>query len=100
MKYRPKYPLNAFSNPEEARKWVRKYVDLYNRSHLHSGINFITPYQRHYGLDKEIMNKRIATYEEARNRHSERWSRNIRNWTLPEYVALNPVKQRISVIIK
>lgn len=94
MKYRPKYPFKGFSNLEEARKWVRKFVDWYNRSHLHSGINFITPYQRHYGLDKEIMNKRIATYEEARNRHPERWSRNIRNWTLPEYVALNPVKEQ------
>ena len=36
---------------------------------------------------------RIATYEEARTRHPERWSRSIRDWTLPEYVTLNPVKE-------
>ena len=93
MKYRPKYPFEGFCSLEEARKWVRKFVDWHNNTHLHSGINFITPYQRHYGLSQKVMDMRIATYEEARNRHPERWPRNIRDWTLPEYVALNPVKE-------
>jgi len=93
MKYRPKYPFNGFSSLDEARKWVQKFVNWYNSEHLHSGINFLTPHQRHYGLDKEIMKRRIKTYEAAKARHPERWSRNIRNWSLPEYVALNPVKE-------
>ena len=93
MKYRPKYPFKGFSNLEEARKWVEKFVKWYNYSHLHSGINFVTPYQRHYGLDKKIMEKRIKVYEEAKAKHPERWSGNIRNWTLPEYVSLNPVNE-------
>ncbi|MPM44447.1 IS3 family transposase ISSba13 [bioreactor metagenome] len=93
MKYRPQYPSNGFGSLEEARKWVAKFVDWYNYSHLHSGINFITPYQRHYGLGDRIMENRIKVYEAARARHPERWVKNIRDWSLPKYVALNPVKE-------
>jgi putative transposase len=91
MKYRPKYPFKGFANLDEARKWVKKFVNWYNNVHMHSGINFITPYQRHYGLDKMIMKTRKETYENAKAKHPERWSKNIRNWTLPKYVSLNPI---------
>ena len=94
MKYRPQYPFSGFKSLEEARKWVGKFVNWYNLSHLHSGINFITPHQRHYGLDDKIMENRIKIYEAAKAKHPERWSKNIRDWSLPEYVALNPVKEK------
>ena len=93
MKYRPKYPFNGFKSLEEARKWVDKFVRWYNNTHLHSGINFVTPYQRHYGLDKKIMENRIKVYEKAKAKHPERWSKDIRNWELPEYVSLNPIAE-------
>lgn len=92
LKYRPKYPVNGFADLLEARRWVQKFVNWYNYDHLHSGINFLTPHQRHNGLDVNIMLRRIATYEEAKRKNPERWSKSIRNWSLPEYVALNPVK--------
>jgi putative transposase len=66
MKYRPMYPNKGFPTLKEARIWVSKFVSWYNHTHLHSGINFITPYQRHYGLDKEIMKNRIEIYKKAR----------------------------------
>ena len=91
MKYRPKYPSKGFESIGEARKWVDKFVKWYNYTHLHSGICFITPYQRHYGLDKKVVRKRKETYEKAKAKHPERWSKNIRNWSLPEYVSLNPI---------
>lgn len=91
MKYRPGYPFKGFSNLEESRVWVDKFVKWYNHEHLHSGINFLSPYQRHFGLDKEIMQIRIKTYEEARLKHPEIWSKKIRDWSLPEYVTLNPM---------
>ncbi|TJX12610.1 IS3 family transposase, partial [Tissierella creatinini] len=72
MKYRPKYPFKGFMSLEEARKWVGKFVNWYNKTHLHSGIKFLTPYQRHYGLDEEIMRKRNETYEKARAKNPER----------------------------
>lgn len=93
MKYRPKYPFNGFKSLEEARKWVDKFVKWYNKEHLHSGINFLTPYQRHYGLDQKVMENRRKVYEKAKENHPERWSKNIRNWELPEYVALNPIAE-------
>ena len=93
MKYRPKYPFKGFKSLDEARKWVRKFVKWYNYTHLHSGINFITPYQRHYGLGENIMEKRIETYEKAREKHPERWANGIRDWSLPDYVALNPISE-------
>jgi len=39
------------------------------------------------------MKKRIKTYEEAKARNPERWSKSIRNWSLSEYVSLNPIKE-------
>ncbi len=66
---------------------------------MHSGIKFLSPYQRHYGLDKEIMKKRKETYEKARAKHPERWAKNTRNWTLPEYVSLNPIAEEEAEII-
>ena len=93
MKYRPKYPFNGFKSLEDARKWVDKFVNWYNKTHLHSGIKFLTPFQRHYGLDQEIMKKRNETYAIARAKHPERWSKNTRNWSLPEYVSLNPISE-------
>lgn len=65
----------------------------YNYDHMHSGINFVTPYQRHNGLDKKIMKNRIKVYEMAKSKHPERWSKNTRNWSLPEYVSLNPISE-------
>lgn len=93
IKYRPKYPFKWFSSLEEAREWVTKFVRWYNTEHLHSGINFITPYQRHYGRGEAIMTKRTLTYELAKTKHPERWSGDIRDWSLPDYVCLNPMSK-------
>ncbi len=94
MKYRPQYPFRGFATVEEARKWVNKFVTWYNKIHLHSGINYLTPYQRHHGFDESIMENRIKVYEKARAKHPERWSRSTRNWVLPDYVALNPLIEK------
>ncbi len=37
------------------------------------------------------MKKRTETYLKAKAEHPERWSEDIRDWTLPEYVTLNPM---------
>lgn len=94
MKYRPKYPYKGFSSLFEAREWVAEFVDWYNNDHLHSGLKFITPYQRHYNLAQDIMNKRTQTYQQAKARHPERWSGKIRDWSLPEFVYLNPMSEK------
>ena len=39
------------------------------------------------------MKNRIKVYEMAKSKHPERWSKNTRNWSLPEYVSLNPISE-------
>lgn len=95
LKYRPSYPDSAFGGLDEAREWVRRFVQWYNTEHLHSAIHFVTPGSRHLGLDKAILHKRSAVYENAKHKHPRRWSGQTRNWSPITEVHLNPKKQRI-----
>jgi putative transposase len=92
LKYRPKYPLKPFNDVTEARQWVNGLVEWYNHEHRHGAIRFVTPAQRHEGLDKSLLANRKAVYEAARTRHPERWSGNTRNWQRIQAVHLNPDK--------
>jgi putative transposase len=47
-------------------KWVAAFVDWHNHRHLHSGIKFVTPHQRHSGVATAICKKRGGVYEKAR----------------------------------
>ncbi len=87
-KYRPTYP-GAFSTIEEARTWVLGFTRWYNHEHKHRNLKFVSPAERHQGKDAAIFAHRIAVYEAARAKHPERWSRQIRNWSLPSEVWLN-----------
>ncbi|RPH47672.1 MAG: transposase, partial [Desulfobacteraceae bacterium] len=46
LKYRPEYPDKPFSSIEDAEVWVQAFVNWYNYEHLHSSINYVTPYSR------------------------------------------------------
>ena len=92
LKYRPKYPLKPFADVTAARQWVTGLVEWYNHEHRHSAIRFITPAQRHEGLDDQLLNNRKAVYEAARARHPQRWSGSSRNWQKVDSVHLNPDK--------
>ena len=92
MKYCPQYPAQAFADLDQARQWVASFVDWYNHEHRHSSINFVTPAQRHAGLDKGILEQRKRVYEMAKARHPERWSGQTRNWEPISTVYLNPEK--------
>jgi hypothetical protein len=76
---------------------VEDFTDWYNNEHLHSSIKFVTPSQRHDGLDVEILNRRKQVYLDARQRNPNRWSKDIRNWTPIKEVYLNPEKQKSEV---
>lgn len=89
-KYRPNYPAKGFATLTEAREWVLKFTKWYNQEHRHSGLNFLTPNQRHNGLSKQILERRKQVYEKAKLKHPERWSGPIRDWTVDEIVWLNP----------
>ncbi len=90
MKYRPEYPSGSFESVEQAQQWVDQFVSWYNTCHLHSAIRFVTPDDRHYGREEQILANRKAVYERARRRHPNRWSRQTRNWNPVRLVWLNP----------
>jgi putative transposase len=92
LKYRPNYPLKPFANVTEARDWATGLVEWYNHEHRHSAIRFVTPTQRHEGLDEDLLHNRKAVYEAARERNPQRWSGGIRNWKRIQTVHLNPDK--------
>ena len=93
MKYVPSYPNMPFESIEAARQWVHEFVLWYNGEHRHSGIQFVTPNQRHRGEDAQILEQRKAVYEAAKKKNPERWSGATRNWEPVTEVWLNPPKE-------
>jgi putative transposase len=90
LKYRPKHPLQPFADLIQARRWVAGVVQWYNHEHCHSAISFVTPAQRHAGLDETLLKQRQALYEKARTKNPQRWSGTTRNWNRIHTVHLNP----------
>ena len=99
-KYRPDYPAQGFASLDEARLWMQQFVQGYNHAHCHSGIRFVTPAQRHQGQDHAILAQRQAVYEQARERHPERWAGPIRNWQPITEVWLNPSAEVIETPVR
>ena len=65
-------------------------MQWYNHEHRHSAIRFVTPGERHAGVDTALLSKRVEVYEAAKARHPERWSGATRNWQPIKVVYLNP----------
>jgi len=95
-KYRPEFPANGFVDLNAARAWASEFVRWYNIEHRHSGIRYVSPTQRHAGEDHAILAARHQTYQQARERHPARWSRNTRNWSPITQVALNPERDSVA----
>ena len=100
LKYRPCYPKRSFENLMGARQWVGTFVRWYNEEHRHSAIKFVTPTQRHAGLDGALLRKRAEVYEAAKAKRPERWSGNTRNWEPVTTVHLNPEKSVTDAVNK
>lgn len=92
LKYRPGYPRRPFESLEAARLWVAGFVAWYNDEHLHSGIRYVTPNDRHERRDQSILARRHALYTAAKRRNPRRWSGSTRNWKPVGPVYLNPAK--------
>lgn len=80
VKYSALYPSKPFESVEEAMAWVTLFVQWYNYEHRHSGIQFVTPNERHCGRDIELLAHRKSVYENAKQRNPSRWSGTTRNW--------------------
>ena len=68
------------------------FAHWYNHEHRHSAIQFVTPAQRHAGLDEALLRNRDEVYQAARAANPGRWSRHTRNWQPVSTVHLNPDK--------
>jgi transposase InsO family protein len=92
LKYRPGFPTKPFLDVTAAHAWVSAFVTWYNSEHLHSGVRFVTPGDRHAGKDAAILAKRHRVYEVARAKNPARWTTATRNWTPIADVYLNPAE--------
>jgi transposase InsO family protein len=90
LKYRPCFPDTPFSSLQEAHSWVASFVGWYNSQHRHSAIRFVTPDDRHFGRETQLLAGRHQVYQRARYRHPARWRGNTRDWTPSGPVRLNP----------
>jgi putative transposase len=89
LKYRPNYPEPVFESLSAAQRWMASFVRWYNFQHLHSGVKYVRPVDRHEGRDVAILEHRAAVYEAAKARHPERWgSRPTRDWSQPKRVCV------------
>ena len=95
-KYRPKFPVRGFADLDAARAWAKHFVHWYNVEHRHSGINYVSPEQRHVGEDVAIPAARDALYQQAKQARPQRWSGDTRNWKPIGPVTLN--SERDSVV--
>ncbi|EYF05457.1 IS3 family transposase [Chondromyces apiculatus] len=95
LKRQPMYPGKAFRSLAEARAWVADFVDWYNREHLHGGIQFVTPDQRHHGREVPLLAHRQRVYDRARQEHPGRWARSTRRWAPAGPVLLRRGRLRV-----
>lgn len=93
LKYRGNWPSSGFQSLEAARDWVQHFADWYNHQHKHSQLNFVSPSERHAGLDSEILQRRKRVLEAARTSHPLRWSGSVRNCEPIGTVMLNPDRE-------
>lgn len=101
VKYHHTYP-GHFKTIEEAKHWMHGFVYWYNEEHFHSGIKFVTPSQRHSGLDIAILENRKEVYLAAKKKYPERWNgRAVKNFDHIKNVFLNYLqKEKLDAIEK
>jgi transposase InsO family protein len=95
LKYTPAYPRLPFADLASAQHWVEQFVAWYNGEHRHSAIRYVTPDERHFGAEHDILARRHQLYERARGANPERWTRSTRNWCPVGLVVLNPERRAL-----
>ena len=99
-KYRPEFPASGgFQDLQAARQWASAFVHWYNHDHRQSGINYVSPAQRHAGQDREILAARELVYQQAREANPKRWSGKTRDWSPVGAVTLNPERESVTAAI-
>lgn len=92
IKYCPWWPENGFRTIDEARSWLSRFTRWYNLEHKPAVLSMLL----RMNAIAELMHKYWKpekVYREARKRHPERWSKQLRDWELIQAVYLNPEKE-------
>ncbi len=93
IKRAPQYP-GRFLDRNDAIQYFREYFIWYNKEHLHSGIDFVTPDQCHNGLKERIVSRRIEKLKKQREYRKEvnRISQNVLTNNLDNLILnINPI---------
>ena len=89
MKYRPDFP-DSFGSLEDARSWVRPFIDWYNHEHYHSSLGLLPPATVHYGQASASLEKRQCVLDAAYAAHPERFvKKHPTVQSLPDAVWIN-----------
>jgi putative transposase len=89
-KYHPGFP-NRFGSIEDALSNCWLLFPWYNNEHRHSGLAYLTPYQVHYGLAEEALDRQHRAKLAAYHAHPERFVAGPpKRGMLPEAVWINP----------
>ena len=70
VKTAPQYP-GRFLDRDEGIKYFSPFFQWYNREHLHSGIDYVTPDQCHNGLRETIVTRRKENFKQQRHLRKE-----------------------------
>ena len=93
VKYAPSFPEHGFDSLDNARVWVNGFVHWYNAEHKHSGLNFVTPNERHTLKDAQVLAQREEVLLKAKGANPARWNgRAVRDCSPVPPTALNPVR--------
>ncbi len=89
FKYRPEFP-DRFGSIQDARAICQTLFGWYNDTHHHSGLQYLTPADVHYGRAAAMLEVRYRTRLAAYAAHPERFVQGPpRPETLPEAVWIN-----------
>jgi putative transposase len=80
VKSAPQYP-ERFLDLEKAYCYFYKFFNWYNKEHLHSGIDYVTPEQCHLGLREQIISRRKADLKNQQQLRKEVNQQNQKNLT-------------------
>ena len=90
LKYCPEFP-GTFGSIQDARLFCHDFFTWYNGEHKHSGIGLLTPEHVHYGMDKEVVQRRATVLEAAFGKQPKRFKGRIpQPQPAPQAVWINP----------
>ena len=65
IKHENIYIKEKYQSFYEAQDDINQFIETYNHKRLHQGVNFVTPYQKYTGKDKEIIETRNQKHQNA-----------------------------------